>query len=65
MFGRENLIGILLLLFSAVVCVILVNAIITGEIPSVPSNLRVPFTVAGIVLMLVFVWQRFSGRFRR
>lgn len=65
MFERENLTGILLLLFCAVVATIMINAIITGEIPSVPENLRVPFTVGGIVLMLALLWQRFSGRFKR
>lgn len=65
MFERENLIGILLLIFCAVVGVVMVNAIITGEIPTVPENLRVPFTVGGIVLMLAVLWQRFSGRFKR
>lgn len=65
MFGRENITGILLLLFCAVVAAIMVNAIITGEIPSVPANLRVPFTVAGIVLMGVYMVRRFSHLFRR
>lgn len=65
MFERENFTGILLLLFCAVVAAIMINAIITGEIPSVPENLRVPFTVGGIGLMLILLWQRFSGRFKR
>lgn len=65
MFGRENFTGILLLLFCAVVAVIMVNAIITGEIPSVPANLRIPFTVAGLVLMGVYLLRRFSHLFRR
>lgn len=65
MFERENLTGILLLLFCAVVAVIMVNAIITGEIPRVPANLQVPFTVAGVVLFGVYLWRRFSHRFRR
>lgn len=65
MFGRENLTGILLLVFCAIVALIMINAIVTGEIPSVPANLRVPFTVGGIVLMGILFWQRFSGRFKR
>lgn len=65
MFGRENIIGILLLVFCAVVALIMVNAIITGETPTVPENLRVPFTVIGIGAMVIVLWQRFSGRFRR
>lgn len=65
MFGRENIIGILLLIFCVVVIVIMVNATITGVVPTVPENLRVPFTVAGVVLFGVYLWQRFSGRFRR
>ena len=65
MFGRENLIGILLLLFCAVTAVIMVTAIITGEMPTVPPTLRVPITVIGIGAVVLMLWQRFSGRFRR
>lgn len=65
MFERENITGILLLLFCAVVAVIMVNAIITGEIPSVPAKLQVPFTVAGVALMGVYLWRRFSHLFKR
>lgn len=65
MFGRENLIGILLLLFCAVTAVILITAIITGETPTVPPAMRVPITVIGIGAVLAMLWQRFSGRFRR
>ncbi len=65
MFGRENIIGILLLLFCAVVAVIMVTAIITGETPTVPPALRIPITVIGIGAVLLMLWQRFSGRFRR
>ena len=65
MFERENLTGILLLVFCAVVAVIMVNAIITGETPTVPEPLRIPFTVAGVLLMLGVLWQRFGNRFRR
>lgn len=64
MFERENLTGILLLVFCAVVGVIMVNAIVTGETPSVPEPLRMPFTVAGILLMLGVLWQRFGNRLR-
>jgi predicted anti-sigma-YlaC factor YlaD len=64
-FGRENLIGMLLLLFCAVTAVIMIVAIITGETPTVPSAMRVPITVIGIAAVLVVLWQRFSGRFRR
>jgi len=64
-FGRENLIGMLLLLFCAVTAVILMVAIVTGETPTVPPALRVPLTVIGIGAVLVMLWQRFSGRFRR
>ena len=65
MFGRENLIGMLLLLFCAVTAVILMVAIVTGETPTVPPALRVPLIVIGIGAVLVMLWQRFSGRFRR
>lgn len=65
MFERENVTGILLLAFCAVVAVIMVNAIITGEIPSVPENLRAPFTIGGIVLMGVYFWRHFASRFKR
>lgn len=65
MFGRENLTGILLLLFCAVVAIIMINAIITGEIPTVPENLRIPFTIGGMVLMGIWMWRQFAGRFRR
>lgn len=65
MFGRENIIGILLLLFCAVVAVIMVTATITGETPTVPPALRIPITVIGIGAVLLMLWQRFSGRFRR
>lgn len=65
MFERENLTGILLLVFCAVVAVIMINATITGEIPSVPEPLRIPFTVAGVLLMLGVLWQRFGNRLRR
>lgn len=65
MFERENLTGILLLVFCAVAAVIMVNAIITGETPSVPAPLRIPFTVAGVLLMIGVFWQRFGNRFRR
>lgn len=65
MFGRENLIGILLLLFCAVTAVIMVTAIITGEMPTVPPAMRVPITVIGIGAVVLMLWQRFSGRFRR
>lgn len=65
MFERENLTGILLLVFCAVVAVIMVNAIITGDTPTVPAPLRIPLTVAGILLMLGVVWQRFGDRIRR
>lgn len=65
MFERENLTGILLLVFCAVVAVIMVIAIITGEIPTVPDRLRLPFTIGGIVLMLGVLWQRFGNRLRR
>lgn len=64
MFGRENINGILLLILCGVVSIIMINAIITGETPTVPENLRVPFTVAGVVLMAVMLWQWLSKRFR-
>lgn len=67
MFGRENIIGVLLLLFCTVVAGILVYSIVTGE--------RVDFalprgasTVLGIVFMgllvLGFVRSGFFRRFR-
>lgn len=65
MFERENMTGILLVVFCAVAAVIMVNAIITGEIPTVPERLRVPFTVAGVLLFIGVLWQRFGDRFRR
>lgn len=65
MLRRENIIGILLLILCGVVCIIMLNAIITGEMPTVPSNLRVPFTIIGVCATIIFLWQRFSGRFRR
>lgn len=55
----------LLLLFCAVTAVILIVAIITGETPTVPPAMRVPITVVGIGAVLLMLWQRFSGRFRR
>lgn len=64
MFGRENINGILLLILCGVVSIIMINAIITGETPTVPENLRAPFTVAGVVLMAVMLWQWLSKRFR-
>lgn len=65
MFNRENLIGILLLVLCAVVGVIMVNAIITGETPTVPAGWGVPITIIGVAGMVGMLWQRFSGRFRR
>ncbi len=65
MFRGENVIGMLLLLLCAVVAVIMVVAITSGRQPTVPDNMRVPFTVIGIGAMVVMLWQRFSGRFRR
>lgn len=65
MFRGENIIGILLLLLCAVVAVILVMAIVSGETLTVPGNLRMPVTIIGIGLVIVMLWQRFSGRFRR
>lgn len=65
MFKGENIVGMLLLLLCAVVAVIMVVAITTGRQPTVPDGMAVPLTVIGIGAMLVMLWQRFSGRFRR
>lgn len=65
MFERENLIGILLLVFCAVAAVIMVNAIVTGVTPTVPEPMRIPLTVAGVLLMIGVLWQKFGHRIRR
>ncbi len=65
MFRGENIVGILLLILCAVVAVILVVAITTGREPTVPDGMGVPITVIGIGAVVVMLWQRYSGRFRR
>ena len=65
MFKGENIVGMLLLLLCAVVAVIMVVAITTGRQPTVPDGMVVPLTVIGIGAVLVMLWQRLSGRFRR
>lgn len=65
MFDRENLTGILLLVFCAVAALIMVNAIITGDTPTVPANLRTPLTVLGIGLFGILIWQRVSAWLKR
>lgn len=65
MFERDNLIGILLLVFCAVAAVIMVNATITGDMPTVPEPVRIPLTVAGVLLFVGMLWQRFGKHFRR
>jgi len=64
-FGRENIVGILLLVLCGVVCLILLNAIGTGVIPTVPSELELLFTVVGIGAALVLAWMWLSKKLRR
>lgn len=64
MFKGENLIGILLLLLCAVVAAIMIQAIITGETPSIPDYMRIPAIIIGGGGMIILLWRQFSGRFR-
>lgn len=65
MFGRENIIGILLLCLCGVAAFILIIAIVNGEMPRVPENAAAPITLAGIVLMGILFWRQISRWFRR
>lgn len=64
MFRGENLVGIMLLLLCAVVAAIMIQAIITGETPTVPGYMRIPVIIIGVGAILLMLWNRFSGRFR-
>lgn len=65
MFRSENIIGILLLIFCAVVAVILVMAIVTGERPTVPSAARIPVAIIGGGAMAYMIWQQISRWLKR
>ncbi|MCA9833124.1 MAG: hypothetical protein KC435_04210 [Thermomicrobiales bacterium] len=64
MWWRENIIGILLLIFCAVAAAIMISAIITGERPTVPAAARIPITIIGVVGMGALLWQQVSRWFR-
>ncbi|MCO5214943.1 MAG: hypothetical protein M9953_03235 [Thermomicrobiales bacterium] len=65
MFRSENIIGILLLVFCAVVAVILVMAIVTGERPTVPPVARIPVAIIGGGAMAYLIWQQISRWLKR
>ena len=65
MFNRENIIGILLLVLCGIVALVMIGNIINGEIPTVPSYARVPFTIVGIGAAIVLFWMWISKRFRK
>lgn len=64
MFRGENLIGMLLLLLCVVVGAIMVQAIATGDTPTIPGYMKIPAIIIGVGGMLLLLWNRFSGRFR-
>lgn len=65
MWRRENLIGILLLIFCAVAAIIMISAIITGERPTVPAAARIPITIVGVIGMGALLWQQLSRWLRK
>lgn len=65
MFRSENIIGILLLVFCAVVMVILMVAIVTGERPTVPSAAKIPIAIIGGGAMAYLIWQQISRWMKR
>ena len=64
MLRRENLIGLLLLLFCAVSAAVLIRAIITGERPQVdvPPALAWPLGIAFVGLLLFGLVRNFLDR---
>lgn len=64
MFRRENLVGLLLLLFCAVAAAIMIRAIVTGELPrfDVPPVVGWIVGIAFVGLLLFGVGRSFLDR---
>lgn len=64
MLRRENLIGLLLLLFCAVSAAVMVRAIITGETPQVnlPPMLAWPLGIAFVGMLLYGMFSNFRDK---